>query len=119
MQKLTSRRQTMAALAIGVAALAAIGSAVPSRAADDPQMVFAQAEKPSAQGTVNSIDADKRKLNITHGPVAALHWPGMTMDFGVASGIDLGALKAGSKIKFTLGRGEDGMYVIDGIEPAE
>lgn len=68
---------------------------------------------------MNAIDVAGRKFNITHGPVAALNWPGMKMDFAVAPGVDLAALKPGAKIKFTLVRGEDGMFVIDEIKPAD
>jgi Cu/Ag efflux protein CusF len=78
---------------------------------------MAQAEKPAGAGVLNSVDPAKRSLNITHGPIAALHWPGMTMDFHVAPGVDLSALKPGAKIVFTLGRGADGLYAIDEIKP--
>jgi Cu/Ag efflux protein CusF len=83
-------------------------------AAPDAQ-VLAQAEKPSGSGVLNAIDTAKRTLNITHEPIAALRWPGMTMDFRVAPGVDLSALKPGAKITFTLGRGADGLYAIDEI----
>jgi Cu/Ag efflux protein CusF len=78
-------------------------------------VVVAQAEKPAGAGTLNAIDQAKRTLNITHGPIAALHWPGMTMDFPVAPQVDVAALKPGAKIVFTLGRGPDGGYAIDEI----
>jgi Cu/Ag efflux protein CusF len=91
-------------------------AAAPACAAE--KIVVAQAEKPTGQGTINAIDAAGKKLNMTHGPVAALKWPGMTMDFNVADGVDLGALKTGQKVVFTLTRGAGG-YVIDTIKPAE
>lgn len=83
------------------------------------RLLLAQAEQPTGEGTLNTIDAARRKLNITHGPVAALNWPGMTMDFAVGPSVDLTSLKAGSKIKFTLIRGADGLFVIDQIKPTE
>lgn len=76
---------------------------------------LAQAEKPAGVGVLNAIDPGKRKINVTHEPIAALHWPGMTMDFRVAPGVDLDALKPGSRISFTLGRGVDGLYAIEEI----
>ena len=82
-------------------------------------LLLAQAEQPSGVGVLNAIDAGQRKLNITHEPIAALHWPGMKMDFNVAPGVDLSALKPGGKVHFTLGRGADGMYQIDEIGSAE
>jgi Cu/Ag efflux protein CusF len=39
----------------------------------------------------------------------------MTMDFRVAPGVDLPALKPGATITFTLERGADGLYAIDEI----
>ena len=104
---------TIAGVAIGFVALPG-----PSAAASRLQ-VIAQAEKPTGQGTLNSIDGAARKLNITHGPITALNWPGMTMDFGVAPDVDFKALKAGTKISFTLTRGADGMYVIDEVKAAQ
>jgi len=88
----------------------------PASAAE--RIVVAQAEKPTGQGVIHSVDAAGKKLNMTHGPVAALKWPGMTMDFGVAPGVDLGALKSGQKVTFTLSRGARG-YEIDSIKPAD
>ena len=45
--------------------------------------------------------------------------PPTHMAFAVAPEIDLGAIKHGAKIAFTLIRGADGSYVIDQIRPAE
>ncbi len=81
--------------------------------------VVAQAEKPSGKGTVNAVDATARRINMTHGPIAALKWDGMTMNFDVAPGVDIGALKPGEKISFTLKRGDGGMYVVDSFRPDE
>ena len=89
-------------------------AAAPAHAAE--KIVVAQAEKPKGAGTINTIDAAGKKLNMTHGPVAALKWPGMTMDFNVADGVDLGGLKTGQKVVFTLTRGAGG-YMIDSIKP--
>lgn len=35
------------------------------------------------QGTVNGIDAKTGKVNLSHGPIASLNWPAMTMGFPV------------------------------------
>jgi len=105
------------AIATALAAAAPLAVLAPAQAAD--AAVVAQSEKPMGQGKINAIDAAGHKLNITHGPVAALKWPGMTMDFGVAPAVDLGALKPGSKIVFTLTRGADGMYLIDSVKQAD
>lgn len=103
------------AIALVSACLAVNSGASAMAAPSSGAMLTAQTEKAAGQGKVNAIDAAKRKLNITHGPIAALNWPAMTMDFGVIPGVDLSALKPGSKISFTLIRGADGMFVIDQI----
>ena len=71
----------------------------------------------SATGTVNSVDVAGRKVNVSHGAIQALGWPPMTMDFPVAPSVNLGAIKSGAKVNFTLDKGSDGMPVIDTITP--
>src|SRR5690242_4837589 len=53
-------------------------------------------------GTVNSVDIEKHKINISHAPIRALHWPSMTMDFPVSAEVDLSQVKQGSRVNFTL-----------------
>ncbi|WP_404381652.1 copper-binding protein [Caenispirillum salinarum] len=67
----------------------------------------------SGTGTVNSVDADAKTVNVTHEPIAAIGWPAMTMDFAVAEGVDLATLEAGASVSFTLTRGADGIYIIE------
>lgn len=71
----------------------------------------------SARGTINSIDTSMRILNITHEPVKTLNSQTMTMDFGVASNVDISSLRVGSKIVFTLARRDGDLYIIDAIKP--
>lgn len=73
------------------------------------------AEAISGAGTVNAVDAVKRTINVTHEPIPAIGWPTMTMDFAVAEGTDLSGLTEGAQIDFTLSRGADGIYMIDGL----
>lgn len=73
----------------------------------------------TGSGKVNSVDAKAGKLNLTHGPIEALKWPGMTMDFAVVSGTDLSGIKAGDTVTFTLGKAADGMYAINQIKPSK
>lgn len=63
-------------------------------------------------GKVNKVDAAKHVVNLTHGPIPALGWPAMTMDFGVAPAIDLSTLKVGDTVSFTVGKA-NGVYLID------
>jgi Cu/Ag efflux protein CusF len=62
------------------------------------RLVVAQiGEKPSGEGLIKTVDRAKRKVEITHGPIAALKWPGKTMAFNVAPNVDLTALAVGAK----------------------
>ncbi|MFQ5416276.1 MAG: copper-binding protein [Myxococcota bacterium] len=69
----------------------------------------------SGTGTVNSIASDERKVNITHGPIHALGWPGMTMDFQLAETASLEGVEPGAKITFELHKRSDGAYEIESL----
>lgn len=56
-------------------------------------------------------------LNMTHEPIPALGWPDMTMDLPVKPGVDLDGIAKGDEIRFGLGKGVDGMFRIEAIEP--
>jgi Cu(I)/Ag(I) efflux system protein CusF len=71
-----------------------------------------------AIGTVNSVDLAQHKINLSHEPVPQLGWPAMTMDFAVAPSVNLGALKAGTRVNVTLEKGRNGMYEIQSVQPA-
>ena len=71
-----------------------------------------------ATGMVNSVNPSARKVNISHGPITELGWPAMTMDFPVATSVDLKTIKPGSHVNFTLGKGQHGMPLVQSIEPA-
>lgn len=117
---MTTAKGSQNLAALGAIVLLVVYAGVqPVAAAPGDRIVVAQADKPSGEGKVNSIDATGRKINMTHGPVAALKWPGMTMDFVVAPGVDLSGLKPGAKIGFTLKPGADGMYMVDSIKSAQ
>ena len=53
-------------------------------------------------GTVNRIDQDKRTANITHGPIAEIGMPGMTMDFPMAKEVDAEGLPIGREIDLRI-----------------
>ncbi len=76
-----------------------------------PQAVF-------ANGTVEAVDAEARRVRISHGPIEALGWAPMTMEFDVLPGADLKTLTIGQGINFTLSQSEVGDYVIDIIDQA-
>jgi Cu/Ag efflux protein CusF len=70
-----------------------------------------------ASGTVNKIDPASHKVNLTHQPIPKIGWPTMTMDFDVAPAVNLGAIKPGVQVDFSMEQGKDGMYVIQSIAP--
>ena len=67
---------------------------------------------------VNAVDAAAHKINLSHQPIPQIGWPAMTMDFAVAPSVDLGSVKPGSRIDFSMEQGAGGMYVIQSIAPA-
>ena len=76
------------------------------------QMAQAAPAAVQGRGVVKSIDAARRKVNISHDAIPAIGWPPMTMDFDVAPSVNLGALKPETHIDFTMRQGAGGMYVI-------
>jgi Cu(I)/Ag(I) efflux system protein CusF len=92
----------------------------PRAAAASGEMQMAHAGHTHAQGTgtVNSVDASGHKINLTHGPIPVLGWPGMTMDFAVAPAVDLRTLKPGTRVNFTIEQGDGGNYEIQSVKPA-
>ena len=81
------------------------------------KMATEQAHK--GQGTVNSVDAKAGKVNLTHGAIATLKWPGMTMDFAVSDKQALAKLKAGQKVEFKVAEQSKGQYVITELAPVK
>ncbi|HJX18426.1 MAG TPA: copper-binding protein [Acidiferrobacterales bacterium] len=69
------------------------------------------------EGTVHRVDAAAGKLNMTHGPIKSLKWPGMTMDFRVKDKAVLTGIKPGQQVEFDLEK-SDSQYVITRITPA-
>jgi RND family efflux transporter MFP subunit len=67
------------------------------------------------EGTIEDIDAATGTLNVTHGPIASLGWPGMTMEFAVANGSLLKDLKPGAQITFEFVERQPGEWVITSV----
>ena len=85
----------------------------------DGMMMSASPSAPGTTGTVNAVDAAKHTVNLTHGPIMALGWPGMTMDFATAPSLDISKLKPGDTVAFTLSKAADGTYLIDTMKSAK
>jgi Cu/Ag efflux protein CusF len=70
-------------------------------------------------GTVKKVDPAKHTVNLSHGPIPAINWPAMTMDFQVAPEVDLGPVKAGQAVEFTLAEAGGGKYTVTSIKPSK
>jgi len=70
-----------------------------------------------ADGTVDSVDAGTGAITLSHGPVASLKWPSMTMEFKAANPSLLPALKPGAKVSFEFIERQPGEWVITSVKP--
>ena len=71
-----------------------------------------------AEGKVEDVDHKAGTVNMTHGPVASLKWPAMTMEFKVANGELLKALKPDARVSFEFVERAAGEWVIISVTPA-
>lgn len=84
----------------------------------DMSMDMGEADTDTAEGTVNAVDLEARKLNISHGPMENFGMMGMTMDFPVGEDVVLTGGLEGAHIRFTVSR--DGMrFTITSFEVLE
>ena len=60
-----------------------------------------------------------RRIRVSHGPIEALGWAPMTMEFDVLPGVNLETINIGQSIHFSLSQSEVGDYVIDVIHQPE
>lgn len=67
------------------------------------------------QGTLEAINPDGT-VNITHGPIASLGWPGMTMDFELANSSLAQGIAPGSEVTFELVERSKGEWVITRLQ---
>jgi RND family efflux transporter MFP subunit len=72
-----------------------------------------------AEGKVEELDAKTQTVTISHGPVASLKWPGMTMDFALANSGLQKDLKPGAAIAFEFVERGKGEWVITKVTPAQ
>lgn len=70
------------------------------------------ANLPQGTGTLNSVDAEKHMVNLTHDPIKDLGWPKMRMEFSVDPSVDLSGFKAGDTVSFALKPVADDDYTI-------
>jgi RND family efflux transporter MFP subunit len=69
-------------------------------------------------GTLDSVDPKEGTAMISHGPVATLKWPAMTMGFALANPALLDGVKPGDSIAFEIVERKPGDYVITKVQPA-
>lgn len=62
------------------------------------------------RGKVESVDA--RAITISHGPIATLNWPAMTMGFGKPTSQSFAAVKAGDTIRFRFRKADAGFELV-------
>lgn len=70
-----------------------------------------------AEATVNSIGDGM--ANISHGPIAEIGWPAMTMDLPMMKGAEIEGVEVGDEVVMMLEKREDGMYAIRALSPKE
>jgi Cu/Ag efflux protein CusF len=71
----------------------------------------------SGTGTVVAVNAANKKVTLDHGPMPALKWPAMKMEFAAAPSVDLSKVKVGDKVNFTLS-GSGNSYTVQSVSPA-
>src|SRR5450830_588378 len=109
------------------AALGGLGSSAPATAASTAAVAApaAQAAAPAkavghqATGTVDGVDLKAGTVSLSHGPIASLKWPAMTMEFKTANAALLQALKPGAKVTVEFIERQPGEWVITSVKPAD
>lgn len=70
-------------------------------------------------GIVEAVDSETRRIRVSHGPIEALGWTAMTMEFDVLPGVNLDLINIGQSIHFSLDLSDVGDYVINIIHQPE
>jgi len=89
----------------------------PAQVDSSPASSSAAGAGHQAEGTVGSVDAKTGRVSISHGAVASLKWPAMTMEFKAANDALLKGLKPGSTVTFEFVERQPGEWVITGVKP--
>jgi Cu(I)/Ag(I) efflux system membrane fusion protein len=96
---------------------AAHGAAAKTGAEADNAPPVGKGSSHQAEGTVDSLDTKAGTVSISHGPVASLKWPAMTMKFKAANETLLHALTPGAKLAFEFVERQPGEWVITAVKP--
>ena len=65
------------------------------------------------------MNRETRRIRVNHGPIEALGWAAMTMEFDILEGVNLESINIGQSIHFSLGQSDVGDYVISIIHQPE
>jgi Cu(I)/Ag(I) efflux system membrane fusion protein len=90
---------------------ASAGSVIPTQAP------VAKATGHHAQGKVEEVDTQAGTVSVSHGPVASLKWPAMTMEFKVANAALFKSLKPGAMVQIEFVERGPGEWVITRVTP--
>lgn len=93
-----------------IIAVRAEGSGL-AKTADPEMATMKSAPAIVVAGTIEAINADTGMATITHGPMAEIGMPGMTMDFAMDESLDLDSLATGTEMTLTFAR-LDGMNMV-------
>ncbi len=114
---LIDAESNLQAAVAGFAEAPAAGASAPAAAGGAPSL--ARSVGHQAQGMVEEVDAKSGTVSLSHGPVASLKWPAMTMEFKVANAALLTALKPGAKVAFEFVERSPGEWVITSVKAAD
>ncbi len=97
--------------------IAACGNAIAAPHEHDTTQkpVATHVENQTYTGTGILKEVESGRIKIAHNPIAALHWPAMTMWF-LLHGPLSGDVKVGNKVQFELAQTGSGKWVITRIE---
>lgn len=68
------------------------------------------------EGTVESIDGKAGTVKLSHGPIATLKWPAMTMDFMLANPALAANVTPGTQVAFEFVERKPGEYVVTKLD---
>jgi Cu(I)/Ag(I) efflux system membrane fusion protein len=107
-------------LKAAVGGFAAAPVATSSAAAVTPApLSVAKAPGHQAAGKVEEVDTKAGTVSLTHGPIASLKWPAMTMEFKVANAALFNELKPGNQVNFEFVERAPGEWVVTKVKATD
>ena len=82
-----------------------LGQVNGSAESDEPVTAF-------GSGWIEEIKTTEGRMRVSHGPIDALGWPAMNMEFEVDQALDLASFEVGQDIQFQLRQASSGRFVI-------